>query len=158
MIFNTKKILCLFGEGKSFSLGRSSNREKYFIKTTISWHTNISNTTSSIVIVDEIQKIPELLDEIHWLIENYQVRFILSGSSPRKLLRSSANLSGGRALRYELYPIIQSEIPEFNLLKALNNGLLPRHYLAEKPKKLISIRFKSNYTPKWSGSGKLQIR
>jgi predicted AAA+ superfamily ATPase len=65
------------------------------------------------------------------------VRFILSGSSPRKILRSNANLLGGRALRYELYPLIQSEIPEFNLLKALNNGLLPRHYLAEKPKKLI---------------------
>ena len=85
-----KATIGRFGEGKSFSLGRSSNRKKYFIKTTISWHTNISNTTSSIVIVDEIQKIPELLDEVHWLIENHQVRFILSGSSPRKILRSNA--------------------------------------------------------------------
>ena len=50
----------------------------------------IANTTSNIVIVDEIQKIPELLDEVHWLIENHQVRFILSGSSPRKILRSNA--------------------------------------------------------------------
>lgn len=97
----------------------------------------LANATSGIVIVDEIQKIPELLDEIHWLIENHHVRFILSGSSPRKILRTNANLLGGRALRYELYPLIQSEIPEFSLLKALNNGLLPRHYLAEKPKKIL---------------------
>jgi predicted AAA+ superfamily ATPase len=97
----------------------------------------LANTASSLVIVDEIQKIPELLDEIHWLIVNHKVRFILSGSSPRKIIRSGANLLGGRALRYELYPLIQSEIPEFDLLKALNNGLLPRHYLAENPKKLI---------------------
>jgi predicted AAA+ superfamily ATPase len=97
----------------------------------------LANTVSSIVIVDEIQKIPELLDEIHWLIVNHKTRFILSGSSPRKIIRSGANLLGGRALRYELYPLIQSEIPEFDLLKALNNGLLPRHYLAENPKKLI---------------------
>ncbi len=89
------------------------------------------------VVVDEIQKIPELLDEIHWLMVNHSVKFILSGSSPRKIIRSGHNLLGGRALRYELYPLIQSEIPEFDLLRALNNGLLPRYYLAENPKKLI---------------------
>jgi predicted AAA+ superfamily ATPase len=97
----------------------------------------LANPVSSAVIVDEIQKIPELLDEIHWLIVNHNIRFILSGSSPRKIIRSGANLLGGRALRYELYPLIQSEIPEFDLLKALNNGLLPRHYLSSTPKKLI---------------------
>ena len=65
-----------------------------------------------VVVVDEIQKIPELLDEIHWLIVNHSVKFILSGSSPRKIIRSGHNLLGGRALRYELYPLIQSEIPD----------------------------------------------
>lgn len=97
----------------------------------------LARPLKSIVIVDEIQKIPELLDEIHWLMVNHQVRFILSGSSPRKIIRSGANLLGGRALRYELYPLIQSEIPEFDLLKALNNGLLPMHYLAENSKRLL---------------------
>jgi predicted AAA+ superfamily ATPase len=97
----------------------------------------LASPLKSIVIVDEIQKIPELLDEIHWLMVNHQVKFILSGSSPRKIIRSGANLLGGRALRYELYPLIQSEIPEFDLLKALNNGFLPKHYLAENPKKLL---------------------
>jgi predicted AAA+ superfamily ATPase len=90
------------------------------------------------VVIDEIQKIPVLLDEIHWLIENNKIRFILSGSSPRKIIRSQANLLGGRALRYELFPLVSNEISDFDLLRALNNGLLPRHYLSENPKKLIS--------------------
>jgi uncharacterized protein len=90
------------------------------------------------VVIDEIQKIPALLDEIHWLIENNKIRFILSGSSPRKIIRSQANLLGGRAIRYELFPLVSNEIPDFDLLRALNNGLLPRHYLSENPKKLIS--------------------
>ncbi|MCK9448831.1 MAG: ATP-binding protein [Bacteroidales bacterium] len=90
------------------------------------------------VVIDEIQKIPALLDEIHWLIENTQTRFILCGSSPRKIIRSQANLLGGRALRYELFPLVSAEIPDFDLLRALNNGLLPRHYLSDNPKKMIS--------------------
>ena len=90
------------------------------------------------IVIDEVQRIPELLNEIHWLIVNKNIQFILSGSSPRKIIRSGANLLGGRALRYELYPLISSEIPDFDLLKALNNGLLPRHYLSKNPKKLIS--------------------
>ncbi len=90
------------------------------------------------VVIDEIQRIPELLNEIHWLIENNRTRFILSGSSPRKILRSGANLLGGRALRYELYPLVSQEIPDFDLLRALNNGLLPRNYLSSNPQKLLS--------------------
>ena len=90
------------------------------------------------VVIDEIQKIPTLLDEIHWLIENTHTRFVLSGSSPRKIIRSQANLLGGRALRYELFPLVSSEIPDFDLRRALNHGLLPRHYLSDNPKRLIS--------------------
>jgi uncharacterized protein len=90
------------------------------------------------IIVDEIQRVPALLNEIHWLIENEKSQFILSGSSPRKILRSGGNLLGGRAIRYELYPLIFPEIPDFDLLTALNNGLLPRHYLTSRPEKLIS--------------------
>jgi len=97
----------------------------------------LASNKERVVVVDEIQKIPELLDEIHWLIVNHDVKFILSGSSPRKIIRSGSNLLGGRALRYELYPLIQSEIPDFDLVRALNNGMLPRHYQAENPKKLI---------------------
>lgn len=98
----------------------------------------LSTRPEKAVIIDEIQKIPALLDEVHWLIENVHARFVLSGSSPRKIIRTQANLLGGRALRYELFPLISQEIPDFNLLRALNNGLLPRHYLAGNPKKMIS--------------------
>jgi len=91
-----------------------------------------------IIIIDEIQRIPKLLNEVHWCITNKNTQFILSGSSPRNILRSGANLLGGRAIRHELYPLIYNEIPDFDLLKALNSGLLPRHYLSSNPKKLHS--------------------
>lgn len=86
-----------------------------------------------LVIIDEVQKVPALLDEVHWLIENKGLRFILSGSSARKLRRSGANLLGGRALRKTLFPLVSAEIPDFDLNRALNNGMLPRHYLMENP-------------------------
>lgn len=98
----------------------------------------LASQPKSPVVIDEIQKIPALLDEVHWLIENQNVRFVLSGSSPRKIIRSQANLLGGRALRFELFPLVSDEIPEFDLLRALNNGLLPRHYTMENPKNRIS--------------------
>ena len=100
--------------------------------------TILANLDKTPVIIDEIQRLPNLLNEVHWLIVNHNVRFILSGSSPRKIIRSGANLLGGRALRYELYPLISQEIPDFDLIRAINNGLLPRHYDSVNPKKLIS--------------------
>ena len=90
------------------------------------------------VIIDEIQRLPSLLNEIQWMIVNRKRQFILSGSSPRNIMRSGGNLLGGRAARYELYPLVYKEIPDFDLLKALNNGLLPRHYLAKNADKLLS--------------------
>ncbi len=86
-----------------------------------------------LIIIDEVQKVPALLDEVHWLIENKNQRFILSGSSARKLRRSGANLLGGRALRQTLFPLVSDEIPAFDLNRALNHGMLPRHYLMENP-------------------------
>lgn len=90
------------------------------------------------VIIDEIQRIPEILNEVHWMIVNRNIQFILSGSSPRKIVRTGANLLGGRAARYELYPLVYKEIPDFNLIKALNRGLMPRHYLSTNYIKMIS--------------------
>ena len=81
------------------------------------------------VILDEVQKVPQLLDEVHWLIENRGLRFILCGSSARKLKRSGVNLLGGRAWRYEMHPLASVEIGEVDLLQALNRGLVPTHYL-----------------------------
>ncbi len=89
------------------------------------------------IIIDEIQKLPLVLDEVHWLIESKGLRFILCGSSARKLKRGHANLLGGRAVRYELFPLVFPEIPDFSLNKALNNGLVPRHYDSKKPGRLM---------------------
>jgi predicted AAA+ superfamily ATPase len=82
------------------------------------------------VVLDEVQKVPALLDEVHWLIENEGIQFILCGSSARKLKRGQANLLGGRAWRYEMYPLVFAEVNDLDLLRALNNGLIPSHYLA----------------------------
>jgi len=90
------------------------------------------------VVIDEIQRIPALLNEIHWLIVNHRIQFFLSGSSPRKILRSGENLLGGRALRYELFPLVSSEIPDFDLLRGLNHGMLPTHYTSKNPKRRIA--------------------
>ena len=100
-------------------------------------------SNADLIIVDEIQKIPILLNEVHSMIENTGKRFILSGSSPRKIIRSQQNLLGGRTIRYELYPLTSDEIPDFNLERALNFGLLPRHYLDENPGILLANYVKS---------------
>lgn len=83
------------------------------------------------IIIDEIQKVPELLNEVHWLIENAHLQFILCGSSARKLKTQSTNLLGGRAWIYQFYPLAFPEIDNFCLLRALQHGLLPTHYQAE---------------------------
>lgn len=80
------------------------------------------------IILDEVQKIPPILDEVHWLIENKKMQFILCGSSARKLKRGKANLLGGRAWRFELFPLVTPELKHPNLLKVLNRGLIPSHY------------------------------
>lgn len=93
------------------------------------------------VIIDEAQKVPQILDEVHWLIENKGLHFILCGSSARKLKRGHSNLLGGRAWRYEMFPLVSQEIHDFRLLKALNQGLIPSHYLQtqeQAKKSLIS--------------------
>jgi predicted AAA+ superfamily ATPase len=82
------------------------------------------------VILDEVQKVPQLLDEVHWLIENRELSFILCGSSARKLKRGGVNLLGGRAWRYEMHPLASIELGELDLLQALNRGLVPAHYLS----------------------------
>jgi predicted AAA+ superfamily ATPase len=84
------------------------------------------------VILDEVQKVPQVLDEVHWLIENRGMSFILCGSSARKLKRGHGNLLGGRAWRYEMFPFVTAELKDYNLLHILNHGMVPAHYLQEK--------------------------
>ncbi|MBN1633235.1 MAG: ATP-binding protein [Ignavibacteria bacterium] len=89
------------------------------------------------IIIDEIQKVPLLLDEVHHLIESYKLSFILSGSSARKLKRGKANMLGGRAWRFELFPLTYFEIKKFELLRALNHGLIPVHYLENEHQRYL---------------------
>ncbi|MCL4385839.1 MAG: ATP-binding protein [Cyanobacteria bacterium] len=93
--------------------------------------------TKRIIVIDEIQKIPMLLDEIHWMIENKKVIFLLTGSSARKLRRGHSNLLAGRALRYQLLPFSFMEVGDINLEKIMVSGMLPPHFLSEKPLDLI---------------------
>jgi len=79
------------------------------------------------VVVDEVQKVPQLLDEAHWLHEHRGIHFALCGSSARKVKRGQANLLGGRAVRYELLGLTAQEIGrDFRLDRILNHGYLPR--------------------------------
>ena len=90
------------------------------------------------IVIDEVQKVPALLDEVHWLIENHGLHFALCGSSARKVKRGAANLLGGRALRYHLHGLTAREIGGgFDLQRMLNHGYLPRMYLANRPGRLL---------------------
>ncbi|VAW39290.1 hypothetical protein MNBD_GAMMA01-1973 [hydrothermal vent metagenome] len=98
----------------------------------------LANKKHTTVIIDEFQKVPALLDEVHWLIENTQINFVLCGSSARKIKRGYANLLGGRAIRYELYGLVSTELGEdFNLNRLLNHGYLPSHYDKQNPRRNI---------------------
>lgn len=90
-----------------------------------------SKPAGTLVIVDEIQKVPELLDLVHWLMVNKGLRFILSGSSARKLKKSGANTLGGRAQPRTLFPLVWPEVSDFQIDKAVQNGMIPRHYLTD---------------------------
>lgn len=91
----------------------------------------------TLIIIDEIQQVPELLNEIHLLMNRYGFRFILCGSSARKLRRQGVNTLGGRAVPQYLFPFVSSEIPDFDIDTAINNGMMPRCYLSKNPQNLL---------------------
>jgi predicted AAA+ superfamily ATPase len=95
--------------------------------------------TDRTIIIDEVQKVPALLDEIHFLIEEKKnLTFILCGSSSRKLRSTGANLLGGRAWRSMFLPLCYQELQELNWKKIFNNGLIPSHYLSEDSDRNLS--------------------
>ena len=94
--------------------------------------------TGTLVIIDEIPEVPELLNEVHRLISNPGLVFILCGSTARKLKRKGHNTLGGRAVPVYLYPFVSAEIPDFDIDRAVNYGMLPPHYLARNPSRLLS--------------------
>jgi len=88
-----------------------------------------------VVVIDEIQRLPGLLNEVHRLIETRRIRFLLTGSSARKLRRGGVNLLGGRARTKYLYPFTYKELGEtFDLTRVVKSGLLPSIYFSDNPK------------------------
>lgn len=89
------------------------------------------------IVLDEVQKVPGILNEVHWLIENAGCRFILCGSSARKLRHGQSNLLGGRAWKFKMFPLTTRELKDLDLLTALNRGLLPSHYFSLHPQRSL---------------------
>lgn len=95
-------------------------------------------SAGTLVIIDEIPEVPSLLNEVHRLMSEKHLVFILCGSSARKLKRKGYNTLGGRAYPVYLFPFVSAEIPDFNLQQAINYGMLPPHYLAKTPQRRLS--------------------
>jgi predicted AAA+ superfamily ATPase len=85
------------------------------------------------VVIDEVQKLPALLDEVHRLIQSKRIVFLLTGSSARKIRHGGANLLAGRAREARLFPLVSREIPDFDLLRMINHGGLPEIYDSDEP-------------------------
>ncbi len=96
------------------------------------------------VIIDEVQRVPELLNEVHRLIEKSRCKFILTGSSARKIRRKGVNLLAGRALSYHLYPLTAVELgKDFDLSRSSTYGQLPCVYTEENPKAYLESYVKT---------------
>ncbi len=90
---------------------------------------------SGLTVIDEIQMVPALLDEVHWLISRRSAQFLLTGSSARKLRRSHANLLAGRAWRYEMGPLSATEVSGFDLARVMTSGMIAPHFLSPEPER-----------------------
>ena len=130
----TSLLLELFPEAKFYDLLENNTFERLQRNPSLLRQDLEMCADGTLVVVDEVQLIPALLNEIQWLIVRKNLHFIMSGSSARKLRRSGANMLGGRATLNSLYPFVSAELPDFDLIKAVNQGMLPRHYLAQNNK------------------------
>lgn len=133
----TTLLLKLFPENRFYDLLETDTYERLRRNPALLRQELASAQTGEIVIIDEIQLIPELLNEVHWLIVRQGLHFILSGSSARKLKRRGVNTLGGRAVRNVLYPLVSAEVADFDIVKAVNRGMLPTHYLASSERQLM---------------------
>ena len=108
-----------------------------------------------VVFIDEIQKCPELMDEVHLMIEERGLRFLLTGSSARKLKKSGANLLGGRGRDRNFHPLVSKEIglEQLSLDRALNHGLIPTHFIADDPEEDLASYVGRYLTEEIAGEG-----
>lgn len=129
---NTFYLKNKFPEAHFIDLLNSSPFIKYYNNTSILEEELKLIDPEKLVIIDEVQKVPMILDEVHRLIENSGRCFGLCGSSARKIKRGQANLLGGRALRYEMFGLTINELGKyFDIIRISNQGNIPNHYLQE---------------------------
>ncbi len=127
-----------FPDTTFFDLLDTNVRRRLQQRPVLLYETLKDKPTGTLVIIDEIPEVPELLNEVHRLIVERQLVFILCGSSARKLKRRGHNTLGGRALPVYLYPLVSAEIPDFDIDRAVNYGTIPPHYLARNPWRLLA--------------------
>lgn len=133
----TTFLKAAFGDAYRIDLLRTDEQVRYLRYPNLLREECRALPTHKQVVIDEIQKVPQLLDEVHYLMEEDRRSFILCGSSARKIRRSHANLLGGRALRYEMLGFSARELESaFSLDTMLNHGPLPPHYLAKNVRPL----------------------
>ena len=116
----------------------TSLKNRFFKKPSLLYEMLHEKEEGTLVIIDEIPEVPELLNEVHRLISERGLTFILCGSSARKLKRKGRNTLGGRALPVYLYPLVSAEIPDFDINRAVNYGMIPSHYLAQNPSRRLA--------------------
>lgn len=113
-------------------------KERYRRRPSLLYEALIEKAEGTLVIIDEIPEVPDLLNEVHRLIVERGLVFILCGSSARKLKRKGHNTLGGRAFPVYLYPFVSAEIPDFDIDRAVTYGMIPPHYLAKNPARLLA--------------------
>lgn len=113
-------------------------KERYRRRPSLLYEVLIEKAEGTLVIIDEIPEVPDLLNEVHRLIVERGLVFILCGSSARKLKRKGHNTLGGRAFPVYLYPFVSAEIPDFDIDRAVTYGMIPPHYLAKNPARLLA--------------------
>lgn len=127
-----------FPESIYIDLLDSQVKSRYERRPVLLYETLKDKAVGTIIIIDEIPEVPQLLNEVHRLISEKGLLFILCGSSARKLKRKGYNTLGGRAFPTFLFPFVSTELADFDIDRAVNHGMLPPHYLAQNPWRKLS--------------------
>lgn len=122
-----------FSDAIFFDLLDSNVRTRFQHRPVLLYETLKDKSEGTLIIIDEIPEVPELLNEVHRLISERGLLFILCGSSARKLKRKGHNTLGGRAFPVFLHPLVSAEVPDFDIDRAVTFGMIPSHYLAKSP-------------------------
>ena len=134
----TTALLMQFPNSIYIDLLDSDTKIRYMRRPAALYELLHDKPNQTLVIIDEIAEVPELLNEVHRLIVRCNHIFILCGSSARKLKRKGRNTLGGRAFPVYLYPLVSAEIPDFDIDHAVCYGMIPSHYLLKNPSRRLA--------------------